>query len=100
MLATDYRLQVTVPPHSPVARCSPARAPATIQSGAKGQVVRVGLAAPSRGWCAGRYRLAVFLQRGPYCPTPAAGAPPPPCPEFASQDLDVGDAHFVVVAGS
>lgn len=102
VVATDYRLQVFAPhaPHPSIGRCRPARPPASIESGVKGQVVRVGLAAPARGWCAGRYRLSVFLQRGPYCRAPVAGAPPAPCPEFASQDLDVGEADFVVRPGS
>jgi len=96
LFATDYRLQVTVPPHASVARCSPAMLPPNIQSGVRGQVVRVRLGTPKRGWCAGRYRLTVLLERGPYCPAPAAGRPPQPCPEFASQDLDVGETSFVV----
>jgi hypothetical protein len=99
VVATDYRLLLTAP-HPPHARCRPARPPASIQSGVKGQIVGVGLSVPSRGWCAGRYRLTVFLQRGPYCQASVAGAPPPPCPEFASQDVDVGEADFIVRPGS
>jgi hypothetical protein len=67
-----------------------------IDSGIAHQVVRVVLNTPPAGWCAGRYTLTVFLQRGPYCPRPLPGQPPTPCPEFAEQDLDVGTAHFTV----
>lgn len=95
VLATDYRLQLTAPRGKPVSRCSPAP-PMNIDSGVAGQTVRLTLAAPAAGWCTGRYTLTVFLQRGPYCPPPAPGQPPPPCPEFATQELDVGTAHFTV----
>ncbi len=40
--------------------------------------------------------MTVFLERGPYCPPPTAGRPPTPCPEFATQELDVGDTHFTI----
>jgi hypothetical protein len=99
VLATDYRLQLTVPSARPVSRCSPAAAPMTIDSGVAHQTVRFPLSAPAAGWCTGRYTLTVFLQRGPYCPAPAPGQPPSPCPEFATQELDVGTAHFTVTGG-
>lgn len=95
VLATGYRLVLTVPAKRSAARCSPA-GPASIDAGIAHQVVRVPLATPAGGWCRGRHGLTVFLQRGPYCPTPAPGSPPPPCPEFAEQDLEVGSAHFTV----
>jgi hypothetical protein len=94
VLSTSYRIAVDRPPHTR-SRCQPA-APPKITSGHTGAVVRVSLPTPSRGWCAGRYSVTVFLQRGPYCPVPAPGEPPTPCPEFASQDLDAGHAQFIV----
>jgi hypothetical protein len=56
----------------------------------------VPLPAPRSGWCRERYRVTVFLQRGPYCPKPRPGEPPQPCPEFATQEIDTGEAHFTV----
>ena len=95
VLATDYRLQLSVPLKHVARRCSPAMPP-NIDSGSADQVVRIPLTAPAAGWCTGRYTLTIFLQRGPYCPAPSPGQPPPPCPEFATQELDVGHASFVV----
>ena len=69
---------------------------ANIDSGLANQVVRIMLKAPALGWCTGRYTVTVFLQRGPYCPPPARGQPPTACPEFATQELDVGRASFSV----
>jgi hypothetical protein len=97
VLSTDYRLQLRVPAHRSVARCAPP-APSTIDAGVAHQVVRVPLVPPAGGWCTGRYTITVFLQRGPYCPKPAPGRPPTPCPLFAERDLAVGTAHFVVAA--
>jgi hypothetical protein len=94
VLSISYRIAVGRPPHTR-SRCQPA-APPNITSGHTGAVVRVILSTPSRGWCAGRYSVTVFLQRGPYCPVPAPGEPPTPCPEFALQDLDAGHAQFIV----
>jgi len=96
VLSSSYRIAVDRPPHTR-SRCQPA-APPNITSGHTGAVVRVSLPTPSRGWCAGRYTVTVFLQRGPYCPAPAPSELPTPCPEFASQDLDTGQAQFVVQA--
>jgi hypothetical protein len=96
VVASDYRLQLTAPANTSASRCSPRTPPANIESGTAGEVVRIPLTTPTSGWCSGRYRLTVFLQRGPYCPPPAAGQPPPPCPEFASQELDVGETHFMI----
>jgi hypothetical protein len=94
VLGTDYRISVSAPPHTR-AICRPPVLP-NITSGDTGEVVRVMLSTPSVGWCAGRYKATILLQRGPYCPMPAPGRPPTPCPEFASQDLDAGHAYFVV----
>jgi hypothetical protein len=96
VFATDYRLQLTAPAKTNLSRCSPATPLSNINSGTAGSVVRVALASPASGWCVGRYRLTVFLERGPYCPPPTAGQPPTPCPEFATQELDVGDTHFTI----
>ena len=95
VLATDYRLQLTAPRNRVARRCSPPTPP-TIDSGSAHEVVRTALAAPVAGWCTGRYALTVFLQRGPYCPAPSPGQPPRPCPEFATQEVNVGYATFVV----
>lgn len=97
VLAVDYRLQLQPPPGRRPQRCAPTQPP-NIDSGSARQVVRVALTTPERGWCAGRYRLTIFLQRGPYCPAPSPGQQPPPCPEFATQELDVGHASFVVTS--
>ena len=95
VLATDYRLALSAPRTHTTRRCLPVT-PMNIDSGAAHQVVRIPLSTPARGWCSGRYTLTVFLQRGPYCPAPTPGKPPPPCPEFATQELDVGHATFDV----
>jgi hypothetical protein len=97
VLATDYRLQLTAPAGRSPQRCEPSPPPANITSGVAGQVVRIALTAPTAGWCVGRYTLTVLLERGPYCPAPIPGQPPPPCPEFATQLLDVGSTRFTVV---
>jgi hypothetical protein len=95
VLATDYRLQLSAAQQHVARRCLPPTPP-NIDSGTANQVVRIPLTGPAAGWCTGRYKLTVFLQRGPYCPAPTPGQPPPPCPEFATQELDVGHANFVV----
>lgn len=94
VLATDYRVQVS-PPSQARASCWPTQ-PAPVQAGRKGATARLRLPTPSAGWCIARYTVTVYLQRGPYCPPPVAGKPPTPCPEFATQELDVGTAHFTV----
>ena len=94
VLETDYRVDIGPPPHARPACAAPA--PDTITTGQAGDVRRVALAGPAGGWCAGRYAVTIFLQRGPYCPPPQDGQPPTPCPEFATQELDTGRAHFVV----
>src|SRR3954454_14560520 len=89
VMETTYRVAVSRAGRSSV-RCTPPP-PDAVQSGAPGSIARVSLAAPRSGWCRGRYRVTVFLQRGPYCPEPGPGEPPQPCPEFATQDLDTGE---------
>jgi hypothetical protein len=97
VLATDYRLQLSVKRTHVAPRCSPPTPP-NIDSGSANQRVHIPLTAPESGWCVGRYTLTVFLQRGPYCPAATPGQPPPPCPEFATRELDVGNANFVVTS--
>src|SRR5579862_3459816 len=97
VLATDYRLQLSFGRKHAARRCSPPTPP-NIESGSADQLVHIPLSAPEAGWCLGSYTLTVFLQRGPYCPAPTPGQPPPPCPEFATQALDVGHATFVVTS--
>lgn len=94
VVATDYRVQAS-PVRPARASCSPSQ-PVPISSGSPGQVIRLALHPPPAGWCKRQYAVTVFLQRGPYCPPPTAGQPPPPCPEFATQDLDTGEARFTV----
>ena len=96
VVESDYRLQVDRPAGSRVACIAPA--PPMLTVGAQGARVAVALSPPRYGWCRGRYTVRVFLQRGPYCPPPQNGQPPQPCPEFASQDLQVGHSSFVVGA--
>jgi hypothetical protein len=97
VLAIDYRLQLSLSRKHGARRCSPPTPP-NIDSGSANQLIHIPLTAPESGWCVGRYTLTVFLQRGPYCPAPTPGQPPPPCPEFATQELDVGHASFVVTS--
>lgn len=94
VIATGYRVQIDAPRGSRDA-CH-ATAPPAIDTGSQGTVVRVPLGRPVHGWCVGRYTVIVYLQRGPYCPTPAPGDPPQPCAKFATQDLDVGHARLTV----
>jgi len=94
VLAVDYRIWIAPPPHTRAA-CQPAALP-DIAEGHAGAPARVTLASPPHGWCPGTYTVTVSLQRGPYCPKPASGGPPTPCPEFATQDLNTGRAHFTV----
>jgi hypothetical protein len=96
VLATSYRLWVAPPSHAG-ATCRPSPLP-DIASGHTGDVAHTALVSPPHGWCSGTYAVTVFLQRGPYCPKPAAGGPPTPCPEFATQDLDTGHTRFTVHA--
>ena len=94
VMETTYRVAVARTGGSS-ARCTPP-SPDAVHNGAPGSIARVPLAAPRPSWCPGRYRVTVFLQRGPYCPEPRPDEPPQPCPEFATQDVDTGEAHFTV----
>jgi hypothetical protein len=67
-----------------------------LPSATKGQRLTVRLAPPRGGWCRGRFSGVLLFQRGPYCPTPAPGQPPRPCPLFPTQELDVGRFAFRV----
>jgi hypothetical protein len=93
VFGTDYRIGVYADRRVPI-RCQPPE-PANIDTGTVGQVERIALSSPAGGWCAGRYTVTVYLERGPYCPPPVYGTPVP-CPEFATQELDTGRAHFTV----
>jgi hypothetical protein len=94
VLAVDYRVQVA-PPVGARASCTPAEPP-TIDTGTAGAIERVSLTPPAHGWCRGSHRVTVFLERGPYCPPPVVGQTPTPCPEFATQEMDTGEASFTV----
>jgi hypothetical protein len=94
VMATEYRAQVMAPPGSRSSCTAPQ--PPAIDSGTAGALERIALTAPAGGWCRGTYLVTVFLQRGPYCPKPAEGQPPTPCPEFATQELDTGSTSFTV----
>lgn len=67
-----------------------------IAQGARGSRLRVRLPPPRGGWCAGRYKGTVLLERGPYCPKGGTTGPPQPCPLFASQQVTVGRFGFRV----
>jgi hypothetical protein len=94
VMATEYRVQVAAPPGSR-SSCMAAQPPA-IDSGTAGALEQITLTPPAGGWCGGTYLVTVFLQRGPYCPTPVEGQQPIPCPEFATQALDTGSTTFTV----
>jgi hypothetical protein len=94
VIATAYRIAVDAPRGADAA-CRPP-ASASVEEGEAGQIGRVALAAPEHGWCVGRHRVGVLLERGPHCPPPQDGRPPPPCPMFPTRILDVGEAHFSV----
>jgi PASTA domain len=94
VFAVDYRVQVTAPT-SAAASCMPTPPP-MIESGTAGASEQITLTPPAGGWCAGTYLVTVFLQRGPYCPSPVEGQQPIACPEFATQELDTGSASFVI----
>lgn len=94
VLAVAYRVQVA-PPLRARASCRPAELP-TIDTGAAGAIERVPLRPPLHGWCRGSHRVTVFLERGPYCPPPVVGKALTPCPEFALQAMDTGEASFTV----
>jgi hypothetical protein len=94
VLAVDYRVQVA-PPVGVRASCTPAELP-TIDTGTAGALKQVPLTPPAHGWCRGSHRVTIFLERGPYCPPPVVGQTPTPCPEFATQELDTGEASFTV----
>jgi hypothetical protein len=94
IFAVDYRVQVSAPAGAR-ASCTPPQ-PAPIDTGAAGAMEHMPLAPPAHGWCRGLQRVTVFLERGPYCPPPAESQTPAPCPEFATQELDTGDASFMV----
>ncbi len=94
VMAIEYRVQVTAPPGTG-SSCAAAQPPA-IDSGTAGALEQITLTPPADGWCRGTYGVTVYLQRGPYCPPPAEGQQPVPCPEFATQELDTGSASFTV----
>src|SRR5581483_3767580 len=84
VVATSYRIGVA-PPAGSRSRCAPP-APPVVDSGHAGDRARIRLRAPARGWCTGRYRISVFLVRGPYCPPNHDE----PCPEFATRETPAG----------
>jgi hypothetical protein len=94
VFATDYRIDVRPDRRRPAA-CTPVP-PGPAQSGSQGHTERIALNAPTGGWCRGRYKVIVFLERGPYCPPPPVYGRPFPCPEFATQEVDTGSARFTV----
>jgi len=96
VVATEYRVAASAPPGSRASCGSRIQAPAFIDSGQAGDRRRIPLPVPRDSWCAGRYKAAVYLQRGPYCPKPPPGGKPTPCPLFATQELATGVAHFTV----
>jgi hypothetical protein len=96
VVAGEYTIRVDRP-HGSRTACTAPR-PETITSGARGSRISMALPRPRYGWCRGRYAVTVHWGRGPYCPPAQNGEPPPPCPLFASQDLEVGETSFSVTA--
>jgi hypothetical protein len=94
VMQTDYRVAVAAPSGGR-GSCA-ASQPATIDSGAAGELRALALAPPSGGWCRGTYQVTILLQQGPYCPPPQEGGQPVPCPELATRDLDTGSTAFTV----
>jgi hypothetical protein len=94
VMATDYRVALAPPPHSG-GSCAVSQ-PATVDSGAAGELRALALSPPPDGWCRGIYQVSILLQQGPYCPPPQEGRQPVPCPEFATRDLDTGSTDFTV----
>ncbi len=96
VLLVEYHVAVSPPANSPPSCALPQ--PAPVEQGEAGSVARVTLTSPPRGWCLGRYRATVYLQRGPYCPPLPVQAEPSrvACPLFATQELDTGGASFTV----
>lgn len=92
-MATDYRVEVA-PHHGAANGCWPPQ-PARVSSGKAGSIVTLALGPPPGGWCLGRYRVTVYLERGPYCPPPQNGQPQP-CPEFATQEMVTGRIRFTI----
>jgi hypothetical protein len=92
-LETDYQVQVA-PHQGAPSSCWPPQ-PTSITSGHRGQEAKISLKPPTGGWCVGRYRVTVFLERGPYCPPPQNGQPQP-CPEFATQEMNTGQTRFTI----
>ena len=87
---TSYLVEVR-PPSGAAARCTPPAQPA-ITEGSPGERRRVPLDPPARGWCRGRHRVTVLLERGPYCPEGSEQ----PCPKFPTTVEDAGHTRFVV----
>jgi hypothetical protein len=80
---TSYRPIVTVPAHAR-ASCAPTQ-PAPVLAGRRGEVKRIRLNPPRHGWCRGRYRVTIFLQKTQAAaqtqtqpPPPTQTQPPPP----------------------
>lgn len=93
VVKTDYRVSVSSHGHSGCV----SGFEASVAHASKGQRLSVRMSQrPGPGWCRGRYSGVILLERGPYCPKPAPGQPPQPCPEFASQALDAGRFAFRV----
>lgn len=89
VVQTDYRVSASGRGRG----CSVGFARSPLLSGQPGQRVSIPMGTFP---CVARYRGVVVMDRGPYCPRPAAGQPPRPCPEFASQSLVVGRFSFRV----
>jgi hypothetical protein len=91
VLQTDYAIDAS----NAARRCHTAFA-AKLSAGRRGHRLTLKLAPQAGGWCRGRYRGVVLLERGPYCPKPSPAQPPRPCPEFAFQALDAGRFAFTI----
>lgn len=96
ILAVDYRVEISSPPGL-AASCT-VRQPPALTEGEDGTQARVELISPARGWCQGRYRATVYLERGPYCSPPRAARRAKVCPLFATREIDTGEAAFSVIS--
>lgn len=104
---TAYRAAVSVPAGAR-SSCAPTQ-PQPIATGTQGEVERIALHPPTRGWCRGQYAVTVYLQRTDVCGPPVGMSPDIiVCPQFATGvksafptgEITTGTAHFTVRVAS
>ncbi|GAC1484100.1 MAG: hypothetical protein NVS1B9_00110 [Solirubrobacteraceae bacterium] len=92
VIRTSYRVTVAGPAR---AGCVHGVSLAVARA-AVGQRLSLPRRAAAGGWCHGRFRGSVELERGPDCQPGARGGPPTPGPKFATRLLLVGRFAFTV----